>query len=211
MFFQFVGQHGHSSLLRADKGRRVYSQPMGLVHRLALEDGGDEGGSEGVARAYGVGHLHAGRLYKRYAAGRKDVAAIDAARQDKHPQVVLAQQYPAFVLQVDAWIAKHTADGDQLFIVYFQDVAAAHGVAQYLLGIEILTQVDVKYLQRIRRIGHGVQEAADSLTGHDAALRQRAEAHGTRLLGQLLQGIGIGNVVPRHAFLDVIAGYAHIV
>lgn len=83
-FPQRIGQHGHSSLLRADKGRRVYSQPMGLVHRLALEDGGDKGGGEGIACAYGVGHLHAGRLYKRYASGCEYVAAVDTARQDEH-------------------------------------------------------------------------------------------------------------------------------
>ena len=42
----------------------------------------------------------------------------------------------------------------------------------------------------------------------DTMLRcARAEADGTRLTGQSFEGLRVGDVVPGHAFLDVIARY----
>ncbi|CDB11952.1 unknown [Bacteroides sp. CAG:633] len=140
--------------------------------------------------------------------GREDVAAIDATGQDKHLQVVLGQQNPALVLQVDAGIAEHTAHGDQFLIINLQNVAAAERIAQNLFRIETLTQVDVEDAQRIGIVGHGVEKTVDGLARHDAALCQRAEADGTRLTGQSFEGLRVGDVVPSHAFLDVIAGHA---
>ena len=75
------------------------------------------------------------------------IAAVRSASQDKHLQVIFSQQNPAFVLQVDARVAENTADGHQLLIVYLEDVAAAHGFAEYLFGIEPLAEIDVEYLQ----------------------------------------------------------------
>ena len=68
--------------------------------------------------------------------GGEDVAAVDAAGEDEHLQVVLAQQNPAFVLEVDAGVAEHAADGDELLVVDFEYVAALHRVGEDFLGVE---------------------------------------------------------------------------
>ena len=75
---------------------------MGLFYRLTLQDACDEGRREGVAGAYSVGNLHFRCGLERNLSRCEDVAAVDAARQDEHLQVVFAQKNPAFVLQVDA-------------------------------------------------------------------------------------------------------------
>ena len=47
----------------------------------------------------------------------------------------------------------------------------------------------------------------DGFARHDAALRQRTEANGTRMAGQLVEGRSVGDVIPGHALLNIIAGH----
>ena len=96
---------------------------MGLGHGLAVEDAAHEGTSEGVACTDGVGHFDFGRFLEGYVTRGEDVAAIGAAGKHKHVEVVLAQDEPAFVLDVEAGIAEHAANEHQFLIVYLQDVA----------------------------------------------------------------------------------------
>ena len=58
------------------------------------------------------------RLLERDNARCEHIAAIDAASENQHLQVVFCQQNPAFILQINAGITKHTADSHQLFVVY---------------------------------------------------------------------------------------------
>ena len=182
---------------------------MGIGHLLPAENGSGEGCRERVTGSNGVRHRYLGRLLEGNHSRSEHIAAVRSASQDKHLQVILGQQNPAFVLQVDARVAENTADGHQLLIVYLEDVAAAHGFAEYLFGIEPLAEIDVEYLQLPLRIGHRVEKTVDGDAACFTALRQRAETYGTRVQCQTLQFVGKGNVVPGHAFFYLIARHAH--
>lgn len=79
-----------------------------------------------------VGNRYFGRLLERDNARSEHIAAIDSTSENQHLQVVFCQQNPAFILQIDTGITKHTADSHQFFVVYLQDVAAAERFTQYL-------------------------------------------------------------------------------
>ncbi len=184
---------------------------MSFGYALALEDAGYESGGKRVACAHGVGYLHLRGGLERYVAGGKHVTAVDTAGENEHLQVVLAQQDPALVLEIDAGVAKHAAHGHKLLIVDLEDVAAGHGVAQDLLVVESLAQIHVKHHEVVGILGHGVKETVDGVARHHVALGERAEAHGAGPLGELFELGGIGNVVPSHILLYLILGYAGLV
>lgn len=117
---------------------------MGFGDALALEKRGYEGGGETVTGADGVGDLNFRGWLERDVTGGEDIASVDSAGQNEHSEVVFAQQNPAFVLKVNARITEHAADGDKLFVVYLQDIAALHRVAEDFFGVESLTEVDVE-------------------------------------------------------------------
>ena len=204
-------QGGHGTTLGADKGTHLYGQLVGLGDRESLQNGSSKGSGERVTCSYRVGHLHLGGLLEADEARGEDVTAVGTTGQNQHLQVILGQQNPALVLQVNTGVAEDTADSNQLFVVNLQDVAAAHGVTEHLLGVEILAQVDVENLQLRTRIGHGVEEAVDGGAAHLAALSQRAEADGTGAERQVAQGVGEGDVVPSHTLLDLILRHANLV
>src|SRR3712207_9574783 len=74
--------------------------------RLALKNGGREAAGERVSGAHSVGHVYLWGLYKALLLGREDVTAVDSAGQNEHFKIVLAHDEPAFVLNVEAGIAK---------------------------------------------------------------------------------------------------------
>ncbi len=152
-----------------------------------------------------------GRFLEINAARRENITAVHPAGQDQHLQIILAQQDPALVLQVNAGIAKHAANGNQFLIVNLQHVATLHRLAEHFLGIEVLAEVDVEYLQLAFTVRHGIKKTVDGFAGHHAALSQRAETYGTGFTSQAVKRKRIWNVVPCHAFLDVIARHAGIV
>lgn len=57
-FREYPGEQGHGSFLRTYVSRNVYCEAVCFADGLAGKDGGREGGCEGVACAYGVGHFH---------------------------------------------------------------------------------------------------------------------------------------------------------
>ena len=123
LFQQFFWIGGHGSILGANVCGDLNGGAMGLGHGLTVEDAAHEGTSEGVACTYGVGHFHLRRFLEGNVTRGEDVAAIGAAGKHKHVEVVLAQDEPAFVLNIKARITKHATDEHQFLIVYFQDVA----------------------------------------------------------------------------------------
>ena len=66
------------------------------------------------------------------------VTAVSAAGEHKHVEVVLAEDEPALVLDVETRIAEHTANEYQFLIVNLQDVATLERLTQNLLRIELL-------------------------------------------------------------------------
>lgn len=72
-------QARHGPVLRTDVCRRGDCDLVGVAQCAACEYGGAEACGEGVARAYGVGDLHAGCEQGRYAVVVYDVAAVGAA------------------------------------------------------------------------------------------------------------------------------------
>ena len=93
---------------------------MRFGDRQTFQYGGNESRRERVAGTYRIRHLHLRSLDKRDFARGEHIAAVYAASEDKHLQVILGKENPALVLQVDARIAEHAADGDQLLVVYLQ-------------------------------------------------------------------------------------------
>ena len=90
---------------------------IGFGHRFSIENGGTESSCKRIACAHCVGNRYFGRLLERDNARCEHIAAIDAASENQHLQVVFCQQNPAFILQINAGITKHTADSHQLFVV----------------------------------------------------------------------------------------------
>ena len=136
----------------------------------ALEDAGAEGAGKRVAGAHGVGNIHMRSLVERLAAGSEDVAAVDTTGEHEHIQIVLAEDEPALVLNVQTGVAEEAAQRDELFIIYLQYIATLQTVADNLLGIEILAEIDVKDLETVA--GRVVEKLVDGITARSAALGQ---------------------------------------
>lgn len=120
---------------------------MCLSDALALQDACHESACEGIASAYRISHFYLRSLYKRNFARGEHITAVYAAGKDEHLQIVLAQEEPAFILQVDAWITEDAAYGNQFFIVDLENVASLDALGDNLLGIESLTEIDVEDLR----------------------------------------------------------------
>ena len=177
---------------------------MRFRHRLSAKNSGGKGCRKRIARSNSIGHRH----FRSFLIGddtrSKYITAVRSTSQDKHFQIVFGEQNPAFVLQVDARITEDAADGHQLFIVNFQNIATTHRFTKYLLGIESLPKVDVENLQLSLHIGHGIEKTVDGSAAYLAALRQRAETYGARVQSQALQFIGKGDIVPSNTFFYLI-------
>ena len=178
---------------------------MGDRHRLALQEGADEGSGEGIAGTDGIGHLHLRSHLVGHAACVEDIASVGAAGQDEHLQAVLVEDVPALFLQAQARDIIQAGNGHQFLIIDFQDVAALERCLQHLLRVETLTEVDVEYLQAV--CGDGVQERADGTAGYFAPLCQGTEANRLAICGQGGQFIVIRDIVPCDIRLDLILGH----
>ena len=201
---QLGGHFGHGAVLRADVCADAYGSAVGLGDALAGQYAGYEGASERVAGAYGVGHGDFWRLLERDGPGCEDVGAVGAAGEHEHVEVVLAQDEPALVLDVEAWIAEHAADEHEFLVVDLEDVAAAYALLDDLLGVELLAQVDVEDLEAV--VGRSVEELLDGGAAYDVALCERAKAYGTARACDGGDIVVEGNVVPSHVLLDVVRG-----
>ena len=109
-------------------------------------------------------------LYKRNFARGEYVAAVYTAGKDEHLQIVLAQEEPAFVLQVDARIAEDAAYGNQFLIIDLEDVASLDALGDNFLIIESLTEIDVEDFEDSFFLWHVIEEAVDGVTGNLVAL-----------------------------------------
>lgn len=167
---QALWHYGHGSILGADESTDLNSGLVSLGNGLAVEDAAHERTCEGIAGTDGIGYLYLRGLLERHLAWREYVRAIGAAGEYEHIEVVLAQNQPALVLDVEAGIAEHTANEYQLLIVDLQDVTTLQRLLDYLLGIELLAQVDIENLHTV--IGCGVEELVDILTRNDITLSQ---------------------------------------
>ena len=182
---------------------------MSLSHRHSGEDRSTECARERVACANGVSHLNLRCGLERHLAWCEHVRAVYAAGEHEHIEVVLAKDEPALVLNVQARIAEHSADEHKLLVVDLKNVAALHALADNILCVEVLAQVDVEYLHAVGRCS--VEELVDSLAAHHVALGERAPAHSLCVLGDSLHLVGERDVVPRHVLLNVVCWYALVV
>ena len=114
---QFLWHHGHGAVLCADEGTDTDSGAVGFGYGLAIEDATYKGAGEGVAGAYGVGNGDLRSLLERYCTGGEDVGTVGAAGEHEHVEVVLAQDEPALVLDVETRIAEHTTDEHEFLVV----------------------------------------------------------------------------------------------
>lgn len=89
-FCQLCGEDGHGSLPGADVGGGADGKGVRLGHALPFEYRGDECGGETVARSYRVGYLDFWGRLERDVAGCKDVAAVDAASENEHLEIIFA-------------------------------------------------------------------------------------------------------------------------
>ena len=178
---------------------------MCLSDALALQDACHECTCEGIASAHRISHFYLRSLNKRNFSRGEYVAAVYTAGKDEHLQIILAQKEPAFILQVDARIAKDAAYGNQFLIVDFEDVASFDALGDNFLGIESLTEIDVEDFEDSFFLRHVVEEAVDGGAGNRVALSQRTEAGCGAVLCQLLQGWGVRDVVSGCSLLDVVA------
>ena len=82
----------------ADVGGMIDGYAVCLREWVAGQDGGDEGAREGVARADGVDHLHAGRVDERLLVDGEDGAVVGAGGEDEVAQVVELHEAAAEVV-----------------------------------------------------------------------------------------------------------------
>ena len=207
-FGEFRREDGHGAFLGADVSRGAHGQRMGLRNAFTLEYRRYEGGGERVAGSYGISYFDLWRGLERHIARGEYVAAIDAAGEDEHLKIIFSEKDPALVLKVDAGISEHAAYRYQLLVVDLQNVAALHRVAEYLLGIETLTEVNVKYYEAVVIVRHSVEEAVYGIARYHVALGKGAEAYGLCILGKSFEPDGIGYIVPGHILLYFILGNA---
>ena len=170
---KLLGQLWHGSRLRTNVGTHLNGELMGLLQRHPCENGGSEGAGKAVAGSHRVGHFHLRCGLKTLYSGCKDIAAISAAGEHKHLEVILAEDEIALVLNVKTGIAKETSDSDELLIVDLQDIASFEALPDDLLGVEVLPQIDVENLQTT--LGGGVEKAMDGVARRLIALGQRAD------------------------------------
>ena len=156
--------------MRAYKGAYLDGQLVCLGDGHARENGCGKGGGERIAGPHGVGHFDTRRGLEALGAGGEDVAAVGAAGEHQHVEVVLAEDEPALVLDVEPRIAEHAADGDEFLVVDLENVAAAQGVADDLARVEVLPQVDVEDLETVHR--RGVEKLHDGVARGLVALGQ---------------------------------------
>ena len=94
-FRECPGEQGHGSFLRTYVSRNVHCEVVCFADGSSGKDSGREGGCEGVACAYGVGHFHfrgvsVGCLFR----GEYETASC-AAGENQSLQRVSLQQRPA--------------------------------------------------------------------------------------------------------------------
>ena len=157
---------------------------MSFLYALALQDACYECTCERIACTHCISHFHLRSLNKRNFARGEYVAAVYTAGKDEHLQIVLAQEEPAFILQVDARITEDAAYGDQFFIVDLEDVASLDALGDNLLGIESLTEIDISHFEDSFFLRHVIEEAVDGVAGNLVALSQRTEAGCGAILSQ---------------------------
>ena len=167
---EFLWQDRHGSILCADVCRNLYCQFMRLFYALTLQNACHECACEGIPSAHRISHFHLWCLDKRNLARSEHVAAVYAAGKDEHLQIILAQEEPAFILQVDARITEDAAYGDQFLIVDLEDVASLDALGDNLLGIESLTEIDIEDFEDSFSFRHVVEEAVDGVAGNLVAL-----------------------------------------
>ena len=136
---------------------------MGFADGLFVKEGGGEGGREGIAGTDRVGHFNTGRFLEEHGAGGEDITAIDATGEHQHLEVVLAEDEPTFVFDVQTGVAEKTTESDQFFVVYLQNVAGFNRLLKGLLGVKVLAEVDVEDFQAVR--GSGLEKATDGVKG----------------------------------------------
>ena len=146
---------------------------------------------------------------ERLVIGCKNIASVHATSQYKHVKIVLTEQQPAFIFDVKPRITEQAPDGNQLFIVNFENVGTVHRFADNIFGIELLPQVDVENLQAFLR--SGVKKAVYCSARHLAALGQRTEANGAALLGCRLNVGRKRYVIPCHAVFNVVRRHPFVV
>ena len=169
---EFLWQDRHGSILCADVCRNLYCQFMSFLYALTLQNACHESACEGIASTHRISYLHLRCLYKRNFARGEYVAAVYTAGKNEHLQIILAQEEPAFILQVDARITEDAAYGNQFFIVDLEDVASLDALGDNLLGIESLTEIDIEDFEDSIFLRHVIKEAIDGVAGNLVALSQ---------------------------------------
>ena len=104
---------------------------------------------------------------------------------------------------IQAIVSEHTTNNNQFLVINLQDIADTERFFEYLLRVELLSQINVANTDTI--IWCCIEELADILAANHIALSQRAKTNGTSILGNLFH-LGIErNVVPSNILLNVVS------
>ena len=139
----------------------MYGALVGLGNAHTIEYRSAECAGERITCAYCVSHFNLRSGLERHGARCEHIAAVGAAGEHEHVEVVLAEDEPALVLEIHSWITEHPADEHQFLVVNLQHVGALERLLDNLLGVEILTQVDVEDAHAV--LGNGIEETVDGL------------------------------------------------
>ena len=154
----------------------VYGQTMCLSQWAAVENGGDEGTRERVARTDRVDHLHAWGVDVRFAGGGEDGAIISPRSENEVAEVVQGHKATAKVVQRVGLEIEEAAQQVELLVVNLEDVAMAQGGRDQFAGVVMLAEVDVVDAQSPLRYVR--EERLDGDTRLLGALSQSAESDG---------------------------------
>ena len=117
---------------------------MSLGNSHTLKDASAEGACERVASTNGIGNLNLWSFLERLATWSKHITAIYSAGQYEHVEIVFTQDEPTLVFDIQTRITKEATYGNKFFVVNLQHITTLQAFADNLLGIEILTKVDVE-------------------------------------------------------------------
>ena len=124
---------------------------MDALQAEIREEANNEGGGEGIARAYGINDLDgtAGQIRPKTAPLIKK-ATLVAPSEGNHTQFKTLTE--RFDLRLEpVWQVKHPGKHRQFLIVQLENVGEPKGLFNDLAVIKILAQIDVKNLEAFAR------------------------------------------------------------
>ena len=110
LFLQFFRNDWHGAVLSTYVCTDVHSYAMCFSYWFARKDRSDEGACERVTGTYSVGNIYLRSFYITHGSLGEDIATVDTTCKDEHVEIILAEDEPAFILDVKTRIAEHATD-----------------------------------------------------------------------------------------------------